>query len=329
MRLSIIVVTFNSAACIVECLDSLHRSLPKAEVIVVDNGSHDGTGGLLAARSTERVLQSTENLGFARACNMGADAALGTHLLFINPDVVVREADHDRLRRLADRSPFGLVAPVLIRKDRGRQRIEGGRTESHWLRDYVSNTWLALWPREFPLPGSRSKHGHPADWVSAAMLLAKTSEFRRLGGFDSRFFLYYEDRDLCARYRKEGLPILTTAALAAVHVGSSSSPREDLGVDALTWSLLGWLEYVFLHEGEETARRAARATISTLRLMNGTLRLARRGSLTLRRLDRKGDQIADVLVSLRQKAETTDSSPYCPDARRVLAEAWGKRLWTA
>jgi hypothetical protein len=159
------------------------------------------------------------------------------------------------------------------------------------------------------------------DWVSAALLLADAGEFSRLGGFDPRFFLYYEDRDLSARYRAAGLPVGTTNALAGRHSGSSSSPRDDLSVEALTWALLGWLEYLYVHRGEATARRATGATVHTLRLQAGSIRLARRGAPRSPRLARKSEQLDALLASLRGQA-ARNAGDYCPEARRLLAEAW-------
>lgn len=320
MRLSVVVVTFNSAACVGAAVDSVARALPQAEIVAVDNASEDDTIAVLSSRPAVRVLSSPQNVGFGRACNQGAEAAGGTHLLFLNPDVVVTEADEGRLRPLGERKPFGLIAPVLTRTDRGRERVEGGKLESHWLWDYLSATWLTLWPRELPLPTGARTNGR-VDWVSAALLLADAGEFRRLGGFDPRFFLYYEDRDLSARYRAAGLPVGTTNALAGRHSGSSSSPRDDLSVEALTWALLGWLEYLYVHRGEATARRATGATVHTLRLQAGSIRLARRGAPRSPRLARKSEQLDALLASLRGQA-ARNADDYCPEARRLLAEAW-------
>lgn len=325
MRLSLIVVTFNSADCVGPCIESARQILPIDEVIAVDNASVDDTVARLRELSDVRVLHPTGNVGFARASNMGAVAASGTHLLFLNPDVRAMAADQEKLQCLFDRSPFGLVAPLLVRTDRPRQRLEGGNPEPHWLWDYMAHTWLALWPRDLPLPRLRRANGK-ADWVSAAMLLAKSSEFRRLGGFDSRFFLYYEDRDLCARYRREGLPIVSTRAIIGEHLGTSSSGREQSSAESFRWSLLGWLEYVFVHDGERTARRAALLTLRTLRLLDVSLRLARNGAPRQARLERKSREIGELLISLRLMGDYDDGSSYCPNARRLFADASGPRL---
>jgi N-acetylglucosaminyl-diphospho-decaprenol L-rhamnosyltransferase len=325
VQLSVIIVSFNSGGCIRACVESVRKQLPAAEVIAIDNASDDDSVSILSSFQDVRVLRSAENVGFGRACNLGVEAAQGTHLLFLNPDVVVTGVDEQGLERLYEDGPFGLVGPALRRTDGRGKRVDAGNAESHWLQDYLANTWLTLWPREFPLSGSGRKAPRSPDWVSGAMLLARTAEFRRLGGFDPRFFLYYEDRDLCARYRRAGLPIARSTALVGQHVGSSSTQGDELVVEPLTWCYLGWLEYLYLHEGDRTARRAARLSLDTLRFLRASLRLVRRGAPASARLERKSRQLTGLLSSLRRRVQNEDPSGYCPDAQRVLGEAWNAR----
>jgi len=321
MGLSVVVVTFNSAACVATCLSSVRRFLPRAEIVGVDNASEDDTVDVLSSFPDVQLVRSAENLGFGRACNLGAEAAAGTHVLFLNPDVVLTGADEEQLGRLIARDPFGLAAPQLVSGEGARKTSEGGRAESHWLRDYAAHTWLTLWPRELPLPGGGQTNGN-VDWVSGALLIARTSEFRRLGGFDPRFFLYYEDRDLCARYRREGLPITTTTAIAGRHERGTSSGEGRLVVEPLAWSLLGWLEYVSVHDSENAARRAARTTLTTLRVLEASLRVTRHGTPRGGRVDRRSRELGELLASLRRKVDGGDSPEYYPNARRILADAF-------
>src|SRR4029077_21272933 len=104
------------------------------------------------------------------------------------------------LIRELERAPFGLLAPVLQRRARAR------RTQRPWRVELLSHVLGPLRPRELPaLPRPVVRRDHW--WPAGALVCVERQEFLRLGGFDPRFFLYYEDMDLARRYRSAGLPI--------------------------------------------------------------------------------------------------------------------------
>src|SRR5829696_1255573 len=105
--ISAVVVTHDSGACVAACLASLRDALPRAEIVVVDNRSRDETLRVVRATAPQaRVIANTDNLGFGRACNTGAAAARGSHVLFLNPDVVLTAIQRDRLPELLAAEPF-------------------------------------------------------------------------------------------------------------------------------------------------------------------------------------------------------------------------------
>lgn len=306
---SVVVVTYDSAGCIAECLRSVRRELPDAELVVVDNASRDGTVDLVAAAMDGvRLIELDENVGFGRACNAGADAAAQPHVLFLNPDTRVAALDRDAFPRLLTRRPFGLVAPTL---DDEPERL---RVDSHWLRELASHTFEMLRPREFRRRRVRSR-GSAGTWVSGAMLLVARDEFLALGGFDPRFFLYYEDRDLSRRYRLAGLPIVTTHALQGTHEGGASSTHDGTRAGSTAWGLLGWVQYVAIYSGSRTAYRCARAALLTLRAVRAALRPL--DAAGWGRARRKVRQLDEVLQVLATRARSEDAR-FCPDALSVL-----------
>ncbi len=306
-----VIVTYDSAACVGACIASVREALPSAEVLVVDNASHDDTiSAVHAAAPQSRLIQSGENVGFGRACNTGAEAAGGSHLLFLNPDVVVTAVDCQQLDKLLASQPFGLVAPAF--EGEGDRR----RRENTWASEYFAHTLDTVRPREWRRRSGRYQ-GANAAWVSGGMLLASRDEFLQLGGFDPRFFLYYEDRDLSRRYRNTNLPVRTTNAIRGRHTPGTSSASDGLRVGPLAWSLLGWIQYVCIYDGDRTARRAARATLTTLRVWRqGVHALA---ALRWPRARRKARQLDELLRFLAEHASSNDAR-FCPDARRVLRE---------
>jgi N-acetylglucosaminyl-diphospho-decaprenol L-rhamnosyltransferase len=307
--ISAVVITHDSAGCIADCLTSVRRALPEAEIVVVDNDSHDRTMDVAAAMMDGvRLIQLNENVGFGRACNLGAEAAGHTHVLFLNPDTRVVDVDREALARLVTRRPFGLMAPAF---DDERERC---RVESHWVLELVSHTLMTLRPREW-----RVRVRYPRDggdkWVSGAMLIAAREEFLTLGGFDPRFFLYYEDRDLSRRYRESGFPVETTDVLRGTHMGGSSSAQDGLRAEPMAWALLGWIEYVSIHSGSRAAHRAARAALLILRVLRAALRVLE--TTGWGRARRKARQLDEVFSFLAGRANSDDGR-FCPEALNAL-----------
>jgi N-acetylglucosaminyl-diphospho-decaprenol L-rhamnosyltransferase len=304
MSVSVVMVTYNSALCIESCVAAVARVLPDAERIVVDNASSDDTRAV-AEEAGARVVARERNEGFGRACNAGVEEAKGAFVLFVNPDVELTEVDTVELEALFVRRPFGLAAPALS-------------TRGRWIGDYVDNTLRALRPRELATWEVPREVNGDAAWASGEILLVRRDEFLSLGGFDSRFFLYYEDRDLSARYREAGLPVTKTDAIAGTHVRGGSSGMDELRIGPHAWAFLGWVQYLYVHEGESKARRAAVLGVETLRVIAGALaagaRLAPDG-----RVGRKHRQVDEVLAFVETQARAgTDG--FCPDARRLVAE---------
>jgi len=307
--ISAVIVTYDSAECVGRCIASIRQALPDAEVVVVDNASRDETiRAVQDAAHDVQLVQNSANIGFGRACNIGARAARGSHLLFVNPDVVVTEVDRLKLGRVLASRPLGLVAPAL--EGEGDRR----RAESWWSREYLFLTFATLRPHQLPARRRIFRGNRPA-WVSGAMLFALRDEFLGIGGFDARFFLYYEDRDLSHRYRDARMPIRTIDAIRGRHIGGTSSASDGLRTEPMAWSLLGWIEYLFIHEGEHTARRAARATLATLRCLRYATRLL--ATLPWPRAERKARQL-DELFRLLARDASIDQADFCVDALRII-----------
>jgi N-acetylglucosaminyl-diphospho-decaprenol L-rhamnosyltransferase len=314
--ISAVVVTHESASCIGKCLASMREHLPGAEIVVVDNASTDGSAELARAAGA-RVVELPRNVGFGRGCNAGFETASGEHVLFVNPDVTLISVVHEELDDLLARRPFGL-APGRLVDPTGALRRERRLRERSSLSDFLTHTVGMLRPRGLPLPVRVSRES-PDGWASAALLLAARDEFQRVGGFDPRFFLYYEDRDLCARYRSAGLPLRVTDAVRGVHLRGGSSQGDPLRVEPMGWAFLSWVEYTHIHRGERAAQVAAAAAWRTLGAIHLALSACASVAPRAGKVGRKQRQVEELMAFLRERALVRDST--CPEARSALAKA--------
>ena len=209
-RLAVVIVTFNSAAEVGACLDSIAAAAPNTthEVIVVDNASADGTAALVRSRwPAVRVLDAGANLGFARANNLGIRATGSELVLLLNPDTVATPGSIDRLVAVLDSQPRVTVAGPRIVGAGGRAELSYGAMMGP-LAELRQKLLTRGQEREWPIVSSRveraSRQASFPDWVSGACLLIRRAALERAGLLDERYFLYTEDVDLCAAVRAQG-----------------------------------------------------------------------------------------------------------------------------
>ncbi len=269
-RLSIVTVTYQSAAVIGDWLDSIAVHLPTAEVIVVDNESTDGSAQIARAhRLRPTVIDTGGNLGFGRGCNLGAQSASAGVVWFLNPDARIESVDADSLTAALAVRPFGLLETAMATA--GGAVLYETFMHRGWLGEWLTHVVTPLWPRSFGrVPWSLTRGD---DWASGASLLVDADEFRVTGGFDPAIFLLYEDRELAARYRTKGLGVRTSEAVVTSHEQGTSSEAVDLDVRRRAWALLSWIEMVARHENIDSAGRRARAICAGLRLSHSVGRL--------------------------------------------------------
>jgi N-acetylglucosaminyl-diphospho-decaprenol L-rhamnosyltransferase len=239
MTIAGIVVSYNSAKDLPLSLGSLQR-LKVDRTVVVDNSSKDDSVRI-AHEYTEDVL-ILPNVGFGKAINAAVRSAPDADAyLLINPDCGISEADFDELSAALDSDPrLGVVAPLMQYPD-GRYGISSGPEMS------ITKEWLAalrvdhLVPKRARTALARSKvlrrmvpmlsylDTKPAPrvnrtaWVSGFCMLVRADAFRAVGGFDSDFFLYFEDVDLCKRLRAAGWGVASVGASTALHRESTST----------------------------------------------------------------------------------------------------------
>ena len=330
LDISVVVVTFNSAHCIEHCLTTITERLRPLEIVVVDNASADGSADAARRAAPEAiVIDSGENLGFGRACNLGAERARCTTVLFVNPDVGITAVDRAELEAVLGRPQLGLLVPALASSHDSAPAHQVFPYRP-WRRTIVRQTWAYLRPRELqhaPRPARSAANA----WAAAALLAVRREEFVAVGGFDRRFFLYGEDLDLSRRYRDRGFELRLTDSLVGHHAQSTSSSSVDsLRVMPLAWSLLGTIEYLSIWEGDRVAARAAASALRTFRLQRrllGALRLIPGMSARARRKAGQVEEIEGVLVAHAAAGPPRTSRPVTapePGSRsdRLFGASW-------
>lgn len=225
MKLSILIVNWNSCELLRKCLRSIrttHDGLDP-QVVVVDGGSFDGCGDMVTREFPEvEFVQCPDNIGFGRANNLGFARVAGETLLLLNPDTELQPGALEEMLQALDAIPgTGLVGAGLLNPDGSNQltSIHPAPTpwncavDCEWLR---RRWWRTKGPRTDDAPVE-------VEAVSGACMMLRADLFRRLGGFDPRYFMYAEDMDLCHRVRKAGWRIHHVPRAHVVHHGGGSS----------------------------------------------------------------------------------------------------------
>jgi GT2 family glycosyltransferase len=239
MQLSIIIVSFNARADLERCLESLHVAPPATphEIVVVDNGSTDGSTEAAGRWPGVRVIDNGANLGFAHANNVGIRATTGTNILLLNSDTIVPAGALDRLIAELERHPGAAVAGPRLVDGAGRAELSFGRMITP-LNEFRQKRLMKSGAVE-----SLTRRGHEPDWVSGACLLVRRADAEAVGGLDERYFMYTEDVDFCAAIRARGRRILFVPDVEVVHLrGRSAASAPAATADHYRRSQLAFYE---------------------------------------------------------------------------------------
>lgn len=268
-RIDIIIVNWNAGDHLRKCLASIpaatRKDLFNLSVIVVDNGSTDNSlEGLSELAIPLRVIRNTVNRGFAAACNQGAAGSRADYLLFLNPDTILY--------------PDSLLTPVrfMERPDSARIGIigiqlvdENGTVSRTCSRFPTTGMFVAkTFGLDRLLPGLFPTHGlldwdhlssREVDQIMGAFFLVRSRLFTSLGGFDERFFVYFEEVDFSLRALSTGWKSYYLADAQAYHHGCGTT--EQVRAMRLFYSLRSRILYGFKHFGVLSAACLLFATL--------------------------------------------------------------------
>lgn len=231
---SVIIVSWNVCELLAACLDSLGgRAVgdQAAEIIVVDNGSADGSADMVRARfPAAKLIVAADNPGFAAANNLAARSTSGDYLFLLNPDTIVRPGAIRHLATtLSDDPTLGAAGPRLVEADgrtqSSRRRFPSFRTlvyESTPLQDWFGTPG---WLRPYYLADTPDTMPTNPDWLVGAAVMVRRNAWDSVDGFDAGFFMYFEETDLFRRLAAGGWRAAYVPAAEVVHYYGKSSEQ--------------------------------------------------------------------------------------------------------
>ena len=250
IELSIIIVNYNGTGFIEDCLRSIKEKIAvegsdlSYEVIVVDNASDDGSTDLIDQYCNKykdfKLIKNEENKGFGSASNTGAGKAKGRLLLFLNPDCRFLEkkiyAAIDYYGRIKD---IGVLGTRMLDKDgdlqmscRAFPSISGQFYESYFLyrifkKSRIFGSYFMTWWDH--------RTSREVDWLSGSFMLVDKQKFKAAGGFDSDYFMYSEDTDLCLKLDRKGFKNHYYSGYAVEHADGGIASRDMADREAEVW----------------------------------------------------------------------------------------------
>ncbi len=235
MDLSICLPTYNSLSYLRQCLEALGGETAglSAEIIVVDNGSADGTSEFVGKNYPGvRLLREERNVDYARACNLAMKQSRGDYLLLISDDVMVKPgAIGLLLSYLKEHPAAGAAAGKLLNPD-GTVQVGFNLRQFPSLRDFIFESLLVdrLWPgnpqtRRYQMLDHDYGRVAEVDQPAAALLMVRAGVARELDYFDEQLVHMYNDVDLCQRIKRAGWGIVFLPGAEATHYGSVATKR--------------------------------------------------------------------------------------------------------
>lgn len=240
MQLSIVIVNYNVRELLLNAIASLYVAMEgiDGEIIVVDNASSDGAIEALGRDFPDvRTFPLERNLGFGAANNIGIEAARGRFILLINPDTIVQERTIRTMIEFMDAHPdAGIAGCKILNPDGSYEPASKRGFPSPWSSFCRVFGLSRLFPKSKLFGGYNLTHLDPEstssiDAISGCFMFCRAHVLRDLGGFDTDFFMYGEDLDLCFRAKELGWSVYYHPATSIMHLKGESTRRSAL--DAL------------------------------------------------------------------------------------------------
>lgn len=314
--LDVVIVNWNAGTLLRDCLAGIAASegAERIAVTVVDNASTDASHeGLLALPGPFRLIRNGDNLGFGRACNQGAAAGSAPAILFLNPDARVEPDTLIRARAALFAEPRRGIVGARLREPDGTTARSCARapTPAGMLGRAFALDRLGLARPHFLLEWDHEAD-RPVDQVMGAFLMIRRDLFAALAGFDERFFVYYEDVDLCLRARQAGYAVLHLAGPSARHLGQGTTRQAK--ARRLFYILRSEILYAAKHHGRVLALALTASAFCAQIPMRLTQALMRRSPAEAREVLRAAGLLAAALPEIASRLRAKPAPSPAPPA---------------
>ena len=231
MDLSVIIVNWNTKKLLEDCLRSVFKFTKDVsfEVVVVDNGSSDGSQGMVKKKFPQvKLIPNKDNLGFAKANNQGIKISKGKYIFLLNSDAYLIENSFKKLlddaRSLGEK--LGAVGPLLLNEDRSIQQSVGffpDLPQILWWMTFIDDLPGGIFLKPYHVDhDSFYKNQHEVDWITGAAFLIPKKVIDKIGMLDEKIFMYGEDFEWCFRIKKSGFKVYFSPTAKIVHIGGGS-----------------------------------------------------------------------------------------------------------
>ncbi|NCS99912.1 hypothetical protein CO116_00465 [Candidatus Falkowbacteria bacterium CG_4_9_14_3_um_filter_38_19] len=257
MDISIIIVNYKSRGLALNCLKSIKEAdwdALKYEIIVVDNNSVDSLGEILAWQNPEiKFIQSNKNLGMGAGNNLGLRGAQGKYLVVMNPDTIAFKDTFKILYDYLEANPrVGLAGPKQFYPDKTVQdtcfRWYGPLTPIFRRLPLECLPFVKKDLDRFLMKDYNKEEARPVDWLLGSFLFCRAKALEQVGLFDERFFLYFEDTELCRRFWQKGWQVIYYPAAQIIHNLQRQSAKtawyKFFTSKATVYHIVSWLKYL-------------------------------------------------------------------------------------
>lgn len=230
LLLSIIYVYFNTPNEIIRSIMSLKKGIVKVtyEIIIINNASTQIVPQEIELFKNTKIINNKKNIGYGAALNQGAKLAKGEYLLLLNPDTIFLSKSIDlMINKLKSDSTIGVLGPQFISFDH-KVEITGNGYPLLPYSIFAFTFLNKLFPKNLysnkyflPLFNRKSELEIPV--ICGACMMIKKKLFLKINGFDERFFMYFEESDLCLRIKREGSKVLYYPKAKVIHLGGKST----------------------------------------------------------------------------------------------------------